>query len=360
MNVVQPIPRAENASKSKEFDLEIREATEVDLDAIRELHVAVGYDERNHTYDHWRFFGGPYGICPSILAMDEDRAAALYTVWPVKLKLGNDILLGGQSMDTMTHPDYRGRGLFVKLAGACYELCAARGYAALYGFPNSNSYPGFIRRLNWDHTGDIVHWVRPIRPSNYKSLPKAFGPFADFAASVLPRGSIKNTEISIGKPDPAAMQTLMDRWNDENDTCRIHRESCWLEWRYAPEAQMDYEWVCAYRNGSLVGMGVWGMHTAAWGRFADGRARLGELMGEAPTDVEAVLATIIERAKARSASMLESYCNIEPVVTAFRHAGFFKYKKAPFIVRALTARPLGGNIHNHDAWRIAGGDWDAT
>ena len=333
---------------------------EADMDTIRELILAMGNDERSRSFDHWRFFAGPYGICPSILAMDGDRAAAFYTVWPLKLKLGNETVLGAQSMDTMTHPDYRGRGLFVKLAMACYEVCIARGFEALYGFPNSNSYPGFIRRLNWDHTGDITHWVRPIYPSKYRIVPSMLGPLADAAAYLLPSGSIGDIQISFGMPDTTALQALIDQCSDEKDTCRIHREVDWINWRYAPEAEKDYDWICAHRGGKLVGLGVWGMQTASWGQSADGRARIGELMGKTAQDVEAVLATIIKHAKARKAIVLEAYCNTDMVVRAFRRAGFFRYKSAPFIVRGLTARTLGGNIHNHDAWRIVGGDWDAT
>lgn len=360
MNVISPKLQTENATKSVGSDLIIREATEADLDTIRELILAIGLDERNRSYDQWRFFGGPYGICPSIIAMDGDRAAAFYTVWPVKLKLGNEIILGAQSMDTMTHPDYRGRGLFVKLAMACYEVCAARGYEALYGFPNSNSYPGFLRRLNWDHTGDIPHWVRPLKLSKHQAVPRVLGPMADAATCLLPSGSVGNTQISFGIPDATALQLLIDQSSDEKNTCRVHRELEWLHWRYAPEAEKDYEWVCAYRDGKLVGFGVWGMQNISWSQFADGRARIGELMGETAQDIEAILATIIKRAKQRSAIALEAYCNMAMVVRAFRRAGFFRYKNAPFIVRGLSTRTLDGNIHNHDVWRIGGGDWDAT
>ncbi|MFT5486606.1 MAG: GNAT superfamily N-acetyltransferase [Paracoccaceae bacterium] len=358
MNVVRPILHTGNASQSVGSDLNIREATEADLDVIRELIVAIGNDERNRSYDHWRFFAGPYGNCPSVIAMDGARAVAFYTVWPVKLKLGNEIVSGAQSMDTMTHPDYRGRGLFIKLAMACYEICAERGYEALYGFPNSNSYPGFLRRLNWDHTGDIVHWVRTLKLSKYRAVPKAVGPMIDAASFLLPSGKIGDAQISFEIPDATSLQTLINLSSDEKNTCRVHRDLNWFSWRYSPAAEKDFEWVCVHRGGKLVGLGIWGMQNASWGQSSDGRARIGELMGETPQDIEAVLATIIKRARGRSAIVLESYCNMEPVVRAFRRAGFFRYKSAPFIVRGLTARNLDGNIHNHDAWRIAGGDWD--
>ena len=44
-------------------------------------------------------------------------------------------------MDTMTHPDYQGQGVFTKLAKACYDITAIDGYRVLYGFPNPYSYP---------------------------------------------------------------------------------------------------------------------------------------------------------------------------------------------------------------------------
>ena len=39
-------------------------------------------------------------------------AAAYYGIFPMRVRLGDRDLLAGQSGDTMTHPDHRGRGLF--------------------------------------------------------------------------------------------------------------------------------------------------------------------------------------------------------------------------------------------------------
>ena len=353
----QPLPSADRRTAGS---LEIREAGEGDLELIRDLHVAVGLDERSLSYDRWRFFSGPYGISPSVLAMDGGRAAGFYTVWPVKVRLGNETVMAAQSMDTMTHPDYRGRGVFVQLAQACYDLAASRGFEVLYGFPNQNSYPGFIRRLNWDHTGDIPHWVRPLRPSGLKAVHRAIAPFADAIAALLPRGSVGDAEISFAKPEDTALQELLDGWCNEKDVCRIDRAPAWLDWRYAQEAEKDYEWVCAYRRGTLVAAAIWGMQNTSWGSFADGRARIGELFGTRQQDLQAVLSVIIARAKSRSAGVVEMMCNIETSVAALKRVGFFRHRDAPFIARGLTGRTLGGNIHNHSAWRITGGDWDGS
>ncbi len=329
-----------------------------DLDLIRALYAAVWGYNRPRDYDHWRYFTAPEGICPAMLAMDGERAVGFYTAWPVRLRLGDEVVPGIQSMDTMTHPDYQGQGMFVKLANACYELAVSRGFEVIYGFPNPLSYPGFVRRLNLDHSGDIAHWTRPIRPSAHPRVPGALGPLADAAAALWPRGSAGGLEIRSGRPEPAALGALLGDWCAEPGLCRIVRTPQWLDWRYAPEAGHDYEWVCAHEGDTPVAAGVWGMRGAAWGEAADGRAHLVELLGGHRRGVEAILAAVIGRARRRRAWILETLCNVAPVVAALRRAGFVRHRMAPFIVRALTARTLGANVHTHASWRIMGGDVD--
>ena len=329
-----------------------------DLDLIRALYAAVWGYNRPRDYDHWRYFTSPDGMCPAVLAMDGGRAAGFYTAWPVKLRLGGEVVAGIQSMDTMTHPEYQGQGMFVKLANACYELAAGRGFEAIYGFPNPLSYPGFVRRLNLDHSGDIAHWTRPIRPSAHPRVPGALGPLADVALALWPTGSAGGMEIRLGKPEDPELGALLDTWCAEPGLCRIERTPEWLDWRYAAEAGHDYEWVCAHEGDTPVAAAVWGMRGAAWGEAADGRAHLVELLGAHRRGLEAVLAAVVGRARRRRAWILETLCNVAPVVTALRRAGFVRHRMAPFIVRALTARTLGANVHAHASWRIMGGDVD--
>ena len=144
-------------------DLVVAEMREDDLDRIRTLYAAIRGSCRPEAFDRWRYFGSPEGTCPAVVALDGETVAGFYTLWPARVRLGQEVVLAGQSMDTMTHPDYQGRGIFIRLAKACYDLAASRGYELLYGFPNPASYPGFVRRLDWNHTGDIPHWIRFIR-----------------------------------------------------------------------------------------------------------------------------------------------------------------------------------------------------
>jgi len=74
---------------------------------------------------------------------------AFYGVIPCLIVCSNEVIMAAQSADTMTHPGYRSRGLFVQLAELTFELCRITGIRLLFGFPNQNSLPGFVNKLGW-------------------------------------------------------------------------------------------------------------------------------------------------------------------------------------------------------------------
>jgi hypothetical protein len=81
--------------------------------------------------------------------------AAFYGIIPMIGKYNGESILIGQSADTLTHPNHQKKGLFVYLANKTYKLAKQEGVKFLYGLPNSNSYPGFINKLNWTYQDDI-------------------------------------------------------------------------------------------------------------------------------------------------------------------------------------------------------------
>lgn len=336
----------------------MRPMTADDFDAVRALYASVRDVGRPEEHDRWRLLDNPVAFPPAILAMDGERCAGLYLLWPVRLQLGSEVVLGAQSVDTMTHPDYRNQGMFTALAERCFALAAERGFQALYGFPNPLSYPGFVRKLDWDHTGDIPQWIRVIRPSGLARLPRALGPLADACARLLPGSVPAGIEVVAGPPSPEILTGFLGEWRSRKGLARISRDDDWLAWRYDSRSRMEYEWLVAYRGGVPVACGAWGMRGTDWGTLADGRAKLMETLGNDPDGLRAVVATAIDRAAAKGAWMIETMTNLEPVTAILRRFGFISHRKAPFIVRRLVVRSLGANVHSHGNWRIVGGDVD--
>ncbi len=78
--------------------------------------------------------------------------AAYYGVFPVLFTYNEKDILAAQSGDTMTHSEHRGEGLFVNLAKHTYEFAKNNGVEFIFGFPNDQSYRGFVK-LNWQFSG---------------------------------------------------------------------------------------------------------------------------------------------------------------------------------------------------------------
>lgn len=103
-------------------------------------------------YWEWRYLKNPHYDNPLIhLMWDEDKLAGHYALSPVKVVCNNITYLTGLSMTTMTHPNYRGKGIFTTLAESVYkEAFNTHGFAVVWGFPNTNSHYGFVDKLNWN------------------------------------------------------------------------------------------------------------------------------------------------------------------------------------------------------------------
>jgi GNAT superfamily N-acetyltransferase len=91
----------------------------------------------------------------------EEIPIAFYGVTPCFICIGDKIVLSAQSADTMTHPQYRNKGLFVELASLTFQLCRKEGIQLIFGFPNQNSLHGFINKLGWEMTERMDCFIIP-------------------------------------------------------------------------------------------------------------------------------------------------------------------------------------------------------
>ena len=345
--------------KSTQKHWSVREAVPDDLPNLRNLYKQVWGYNRPEAYDRWRYLLPPHGLCPIMLALDADRLVGAYTLWPVRLKIGDEVVFGAQSMDTMTHPDYQGQGIFTRLATACFELAVSRGIEVLYGFPNPKSYPGFVGKLDWCHIGDVIHWVRPVTPSGIDMIPTFAGSLVDLFTQMLPRGGGGRFLLSYQPPDDQELWRLFEEWPFHNQRCAIFRSQDWIRWRYDPNCPMEYEWISAFDGaGHLAACAVWGMHGSLWGGVADNRAHLTELLGTNQLALRAVLAEVISKAHARRALVLETLTNNPIVESVLRRALAYRHRRAPMIVKVLTNRTLPVDVLELDNWSIIGGDID--
>lgn len=123
---------------------------EISVSAFKIRPSGSYYIDKNST-DNW----GPSFI--GYIAFDEasNEPAGFYGVYSCEVELDGVKSLVVQSGDTMTHVNHSGKGLFTKLALKTYELSRSLGVKFVFGFPNYNSYPGFVKKLGWVCPGNL-------------------------------------------------------------------------------------------------------------------------------------------------------------------------------------------------------------
>ncbi len=139
------------STNSTNGDYRIDRLSSVNLTDLEKLYTAV-YKKLPAA----EFFSRKYDtaftgvIYTGFIAYDAAQLPiAFYGVIPCFIRFEDQIILAAQSADTMTHPQYRNKGLFVELALLTFHLCHSEGIKILFGFPNQNSLPGFVNKLNW-------------------------------------------------------------------------------------------------------------------------------------------------------------------------------------------------------------------
>ena len=107
------------------------------------------------------------------IAFNENKnPIAYYGVIPCFIRHGTQLYLAAQSADTMTHPKYQFKGLFVQLANLTFDLCREEGVSLVFGFPNQNALHGFLVRLKWQMTETLDYYNIPTGMVSLEGITK--------------------------------------------------------------------------------------------------------------------------------------------------------------------------------------------
>jgi len=110
----------------------------------------------------WKYLENP--LKENLILVYEDRKKIVgeEAIVPFKAYFKGEILKIGHSVDSMVLNEYRGKGIFKKLALKSLKEGKEMGYSYFYGFPNKNSLPIYTKKLNWMSFGYIRRWIFPL------------------------------------------------------------------------------------------------------------------------------------------------------------------------------------------------------
>lgn len=129
-------------------------------------HYGLENDISNETFVEHQYFKNPEGNAYIKIAYDfeKERMAGQYMVIPRYFKVNGESVKSVLSLNTLTRGEYRGQGIFTKLADSVYEEAGNEGGKFCYGMPNQNSFPGFVKKLQFVHLGDIPLYLNILNP----------------------------------------------------------------------------------------------------------------------------------------------------------------------------------------------------
>jgi GNAT superfamily N-acetyltransferase len=143
--------------------LDIRPIQAVDIPAIARLMLSVhGKKTRlNEAYLTWQYVDNPDGEVIGYNAWDGAVLVAHYACMPVTFTNAGAEASSSVahrwlwSLNTATHPDYRGQGLFSLLAKQTYDWGLDKGFSAVIGLANAQSAGGFEKKLGFSTLGRL-------------------------------------------------------------------------------------------------------------------------------------------------------------------------------------------------------------
>jgi hypothetical protein len=214
-----------------------RAAGTADAQALVRLFKAAFGRHLDPGWWAWRFLDGP-GERPGVVrvTLANNEPVAHYAVARVALSVDGTEYLTGLSGTSMTAPEMRGRGLFVSLANAAYEILQSDGWHAVWGFPNAAIHSLRVRQLGWTTIAEVP--TLRLRLSDGLETP----PATHHITATVP---IDRELDALWRRAKAAYRVIADR------------SAAALQWRFVRCPDVDYGFLAAWgSNQELKGYAV--------------------------------------------------------------------------------------------------------
>ena len=211
-------------------ELTVRRATGEDLPAILELLEASMNRDPLEPYEalfHWKHVDNPFGPSPSWVATDGDRIAGFRTFMRWDFRRGDkpEVVRAVRAVDTATHPDYQGRGIFTTLTMAAIDDLRAEGIGLIFNTPNEKSRPGYLK-MGWQQIGSLPTHVRVTKVGSVHRIAASRVP-----ARIWSVETSKGTDPAVALADEAAVAVLLGSQPAGAGLATV-RSAAFLRWRY--------------------------------------------------------------------------------------------------------------------------------
>jgi GNAT superfamily N-acetyltransferase len=217
------------ASQSGGLTLEIRRFVPADEpDALSLLHATRDVEPSIHdaAFFDWKHRQSPFGASPAWVAVADGRMVGFRTFMRWEFGRDDDVVRAVRAVDTATHPDYQGRGIFTKLTLHALGELEAEGVAFVFNTPNAKSRPGYLK-MGWQLVDTLPVLARPRTPQSLVRMARARVPAEKWS---LP--SAAGIAAADALADHEAVAELLAS-TPPVPGLRTRRTPAFLSWRYS-------------------------------------------------------------------------------------------------------------------------------
>ena len=206
-------------------------------DILQLYNECFGHDP-GKEYFLWKYLCNPYDGMYVALGYECNRLIGFYAVSPIECIYNARVIKAALSLNTMTSPDFSGKGIFQTLATRIYERLSIDGFELVIGFPNTHSNRIFGKWLGFSTLYEIPMLEKTLCTEN---LCNTTPPEKHFQLS----------------PDPLLLlnyEMISAHQGDAIIECR--KTVDYLRWRYSDSPENKYLLLALSKNEMVYAYGV--------------------------------------------------------------------------------------------------------
>lgn len=171
----------------------IRSATEQDIPAIVQLlklSLGESHMPKSEAFWRWKHLSNPFGQSPVLVAFEKDLLVGVRAFMMWNWHSDKEALRSVRAVDTVTHPDFQGKGIFRKLTTQLVQQCKHDGIDFIFNTPNNLSRPGYLR-MGWQSLGRMPVFLIPFFNfgQSQKASPDDYSWNSELITSVLEKSN---------------------------------------------------------------------------------------------------------------------------------------------------------------------------
>ena len=332
--------------------------------ALTALFTRVFGQMISEAHWRWKLSARPSPTANVWLAVSEDTPIFQYAGIPVYLNLPTGEVNAMVSVDTMTSPDFRRRGLLSQVGEHTYARWREAGIACVLGLPNQQ-WGSRTQALGWQKLFPLQWLAFPLRPQaiaarRLRQPRLAQFSWLDKAWWAVNQLRYREDHKLTLRPMPVAEPSLNELWNRlRNDHAfAICRDQAWVQWRYLDCPSKMYEVVLAECEGAPVGYMAWTLPTEAIHISTIAEIFCGR-NDEATR--RALMAYVLRASHAAGAQTVNTLA-VPATAThrSFQRCGFIASHAFSVEVVPLNLDAPLAMLHDPANWFMAGGDFDVV